>query len=232
MARFSDEILAELKSELLSCSPGDAPAGVGRVRKLCSELLSLGSDRGSQSLLQLLEELPLTHTDITGCLGDAAASFRDFEWRLADSFQRRPVPATIRLVGQILDKLEDDEKRAFWIQQLTSAAKSPGLDDASISEITEVLNRHKGKQKDVVYLWQMMTPDIRPKKRKPGIPDSLIAGIFCTLLGAFGGCTLQFQHDVGGVGQGDANYLFKGIGIGLVVGLIMAFVVKFFDQDP
>jgi hypothetical protein len=76
-----------------------------------------------------------------------------------------------------------------------------------------------------------MTPGVRQKQRKPGVSSSMIVGVICAMLGAFGGCTFQFLNDMGGARYGGPDYLLSGIGIGLAVGLVMAFLVRFFDQN-
>jgi hypothetical protein len=61
-----------------------------------------------------------------------------------------------------------------------------------------------------------------PEEPKGSGPlNPVVIGVICALLGAFGGCTAQFSHDINGR-YGGPNYLLAGLAIGLVVGLIVA----------
>jgi hypothetical protein len=58
-----------------------------------------------------------------------------------------------------------------------------------------------------------------------GPAGAIIAGAACAGLGAFGGCTMQFLHDIDG-GHGGPVYLLSGAGIGAFVGLLAWLAIR------
>jgi len=230
LARSLDAVIVELKSALSADCPGDSQAASVRLSELCEELKHANPAGRAESLFLLLEAYAESSHEKLNVLVRALEQFDDLEIELGNSIRRKPVQATVRMVGRELNRTPDSEKRASWIHLLTNADQMTDLGIAVRSELKGLLSAHREKQKDVIALWQIMTPEIKPKPRKPGMSSSLAAGILCTLLGAFGGCSLQFEHDVGG-SRDYANYLLSGIGFGLLVGLAMGVLIRFFDRD-
>ena len=145
--------LADISSDLDALSAADfdpnntKARGMERLYSLTDELISLNPPSGSAELLLRFIESSTNFEGIDprfdlgtpGPLVHTLERFEDYREHLVSSIKRQPTPLTAWMVSRILNQVEYQDQREFWLALLRDCKSHPMSSSLTREEVQDFL---------------------------------------------------------------------------------------------